>query len=635
MAEVAAPKLSSPRAATPTHTVHRRATFAYIVSGVYAVLVALAVVHHEPWADEAQAWLISRDTTLAGIWGKYTHYEGTPAVWHTLLHLLISLGLPYSAYGFVSAVLGLIAVILLIRYAPLPLWIRLALPFTYFLCYQYAVIARSYALVAPLLFGIAAIYPRAPRHIAVTTVLLAALAGVSSQAFLVSACIWAVIYLPLALKWRNIARAEQLRLIWTALGYWATLSIFALCTWPAKDVYFAENRSFSNLRALPHVAKLGLDWAFAGNWILSLLLIALSIPFLWRGGGLVFFALAAAGFCIFSAVVYVQVWHYGILFLAWLFAIWISAYKTPLTKPALVALICVIGCQCYWTAKAIAYDWNHAYSGSLAAAKYLRRSFGPTGAPAGGLYAVGYPTTAIQPYFASDIYSSMPADTRHAFWEWSTRNPAPHPDALLKSTRRDMVLIGYKNADEKKQWGDLLALLGYRRFQHFEGHTFWETGPFEDESYDLYRHTGEPQLVSALAMSDGAHNAQLLGGFYGIEGQSRWTARQFVVGLKAPAGSDRAGAELALKLFVPDVQLQKLGPLTLRAKAGDSELPSRTFSQPGSYMYAAHIPANAMSSGFAVVYFGLDKSSHGLNSDVRELGVVVTGVALRPASPAP
>jgi hypothetical protein len=120
-----------------------------LFAGAYAALVAFTIHYHEPWADEAQSWLLSRDASLAQLWGHLLHYEGTPGLWQTLLHALIRLGLTYSAYGFVSASLGLAAIVILLRYAPLPLFIRILLPFTYFLCYQYAIIARSYALIAP------------------------------------------------------------------------------------------------------------------------------------------------------------------------------------------------------------------------------------------------------------------------------------------------------------------------------------------------------------------------------------------------------------------------------------------------------------------------------------------------------
>ena len=149
----------------------------YIAGVAYALLVALTIHFHEPWADEAQSWLLGRDASLADLWGRLLHYEGTPGLWQTLLHALIRLGLPYSAYNFVSGILGLTAVYLLLRYAPLPLFIRILLPFTYYLCYQYAVLARSYALVAPLLFAIAATYTQAQRKPALTTVLAVPVGG--------------------------------------------------------------------------------------------------------------------------------------------------------------------------------------------------------------------------------------------------------------------------------------------------------------------------------------------------------------------------------------------------------------------------------------------------------------------------
>jgi hypothetical protein len=586
----------------------------YLAGGVYALVVALTVPRHEPWADEAQSWLLARDASLAQLWGHLLHYEGTPGLWQTLLHALIRLGLPYSAYGFVSALLALGSVVLLLRYAPLPLFIRLLLPFTYFLCYQYAVIARSYSLIAPLLFAIAAIYPYAPRKPFLTTTLLCLLAGVSVHGFLISLCIWITLLL-----------RPQRKLALAGFVYCAVLVGFLICAWPATDVAFAEHRGLSNLHLLADVTKAGLAGAFTGDWITSLVLIALSAPFLWRGGGWLFFVLTTVAMCLFGTIVYAQLWHFGILFLAWLFAIWISAYKTRVTRLTLLALVAAIGCQCYWTFDAIRYDWDHAYSGSLAAAQYVRQ----TGLPPGGLYAIGYPSVAVQPYFSANIYSDYRAG---AYWDWSKRNTANEPAALLASDRRELVLVGYKNLPEKQHWAELLGLLGYRASRHFDGHTFWQTGAFEDESYDLYRKTSEPRAVGSVNMADPGEAAQLLNGFYSIEGQrSRWTAKSFAVLLKTP---NQNGAELALKLYIPDVQIQKLGAMTLSADAGGYPLTASTFSQPNEYTYSAHIPGEALRSGLVLVSFRLDKSSVGLNGDARELGVVVTSVRLAQSSQA-
>jgi len=582
----------------------------------YILLVAATIHRHEPWADEAQSWLLARDASLAQLWGHLLHYEGTPGLWQTVLHALIRLGLPYSAYGFVSASLGLAAAYVLLRYAPFPIYIRLLLPFTYYLCYQYSVIARSYAFIAILLFGIAAIYPRARSKPALTTLLLCLLAGVSVHAFLISVCIWVTVYWP---GRHPEPRTVSWKLLAAGLTYWLVLIFLVFCAWPAKDVAFAEHRGLANLRLLPDVFQAGLAGAFAGYWITSLVLIALSLPLLWRGGGWLFFLLATVAFFLFSTIVYAQLWHFGILFLAWLFAVWISAYKTPLTAPTILALLAAIGFQCYWTASAVRYDWSHAYSGSIAAARYLRE----TGLPAGGLYAIGYPATAIQPYFPANIYSDF---HQGAYWDWSKRNTADDPAALFASDRRELVVVGYKVLPEKQHWAALLDLLGYRRIQHFDGATFWETHVFEFESFDLYRQTAPPRASNSVEMADPAQAAQLLSGFYDIEGgKSRWTARDFSVLLKVPAGGN---AELSLKLYVPDVQIRNLGPISINAEVAGRELPGLTLSKPMEYIYSAGVDPAALRSGYVAVNFHLDKSSAGLNGDARDLGVIVTEVAL-------
>jgi hypothetical protein len=606
----------------------------YFAGGAYALLVALTIHFHEPWADEAQGWLLGRDASLAELWGHLLHYEGSPGLWQTLVHVLTQLGLPYSAYNFISAILALAAVYLLLRYAPLPLYIRILLPFTYYLGYQYAVIARSYALIAPLLFAIAVIYPQAQRKPAWMTVLLCLLAGVSVHGFLVSACIWVALYAPLILRWRGLQALERRKLAIAGLVHWVILIFFMVCAWPANDVAFAEHRGLSNLhlQVFRDVTKANFAGAFTGYWQASLALMVLSFPFLWRGGGWLFLLLTSAALCLFGTMVYAQAWHFGVLFLVWLFAIWISAYKTRVTAPTILALIAAIGFQCYWTAAAIGYDWSHAYSGSPAAAQYFRQQ----GLPPGGLYAVGFSATALQPYFSANIYSNFHDGASPAYWDWSKQNTANDPDALFASCRRDLVLVGYKELPEKKRWADLLALLGYGLARHFDGSTFWQTGIFEAESFDLYRKSSDPKATSRVNMADKAQAAQLLSGFYSIEGGKwRWTAKNFSVLLKAPPGSERSGAELALSLYIPDAQVEKSGAITLNAEAVGHKLPAQTFFQPNEYTYSAHVPAGALQSGIVAVNFQLDKAAVNLNGDARELGVVVTAVSLDPARPAP
>jgi hypothetical protein len=197
-------------------------------------------------------------------------------------------------------------------------------------------------------------------------------------------------------------------------------------------------------------------------------------------------------------------------------------------------------------------------------------------------------------------------------------------------------LVGYKEILEKKHWADLLAVLGYQLMRHFDGGTSWQTGVFEAESFDLYRKESNPHAASSVNMADPAQAAQLLNGFHDTEaGKWRWTAKNFSVLLKAPSGSERNGAELALKLYLPDSQRHRLGAMTLSADAGGHALPARTFTDSKEYTYSAPVPAEALQSGLVVVNFRLDKTSVNINGDERELGVIVTEVSLAPLSQAP
>jgi hypothetical protein len=296
----------------------------------------------------------------------------------------------------------------------------------------------------------------------------------------------------------------------------------------------------------------------------------------------------------------------------------ISAYKTRLTAAALAALIAAIVFQCYWTGAAILYDWEHPYSGSLAAAQYLRE----TGIASRGVYAAGYPSVAIQPYFRSNIYSDFQA----SYWDWSRRNTANDPAALLDAKHREFVLIGYKNTLEKRRWAGLLPLLGYQQTREFDGGTFWETRVFEFESYDLYQEVSPPRVKDgAVDASDPAQAPLFLSGFYDIEGKSRWTARTFSVLLKA---GDAANVVLNLDVYIPDVQIRNLGPITVRASIAGRELAPQIFSSAGSHRYSAPVSPEALGAPFVTADFRLDKSSQGRYGDARDLGLVVTRIGL-------
>jgi hypothetical protein len=501
----------------------------YAAALAYGALVCAAVAHHEAWADEAQAWLLARDASLVDLWTRLLHYEGTTGLWQTLLHLFVQLGLPYGAMNVLSGVLGLAAACVLLWRAPFPLALRVALPFTFYLCYQYAVIARSYDLLPLLLFTCAATGDRASTpsrswlsRVLVTeprpsgsgcpansndvvfsaqssprdgllrpserpllfTLLLCLMAAVSIHGMVLAlaAGVSALINCP-----------DRKRFAVHVMCFAAIVILLAASAWPARDGTFIAGLNFSFGHLLEVCAK-SFGAAFTGEWVSSLAVVALSVPLLWRGGGWLFFVLAASLLCGIASVVYSQVWHHGILFLAWLFAVWISAGRRTTKgdrlsyKLALASLAIVSAVQCYWTVCSIAYDWNHPYSGSRAAARGLHE----LDLEGKKLYAIGYACIAIEPYFPHNIFANVNDGRPEAYWDWSRRNHVNEDSRRLREAPPGYVVVGYKNQFERGVWSSLVRQSGYRIIRHFDGNTFWQTRVLEPESYDLFERSAMP-----------------------------------------------------------------------------------------------------------------------------------------------
>lgn len=115
---------------------------------LYIVAHLLMCLAHEPWFDEAIAWLISRDSSLYEILFVAPHYEGHPSLWHLVLLPFAKGGLPYElSLNIISLVFSGTAVALFIYKAPFRRIIRILVPFTYFFFYQYSVISRPYCMM--------------------------------------------------------------------------------------------------------------------------------------------------------------------------------------------------------------------------------------------------------------------------------------------------------------------------------------------------------------------------------------------------------------------------------------------------------------------------------------------------------
>ncbi len=116
----------------------------------FLLWLAAAIVvtaFHEPWYDEAQAWLIARDASFKTILFETTHTEGHPPLWQLLLSVFAKTGMPYEpSLKTLQLLITSAAVLLILFKSPFPKLIRISLPFGFFIFYNTAVIARPYSI---------------------------------------------------------------------------------------------------------------------------------------------------------------------------------------------------------------------------------------------------------------------------------------------------------------------------------------------------------------------------------------------------------------------------------------------------------------------------------------------------------
>ncbi len=135
----------------------------YAVFLVFIMLYVIITAFHEPWFDEAQAWQIGKCASLHDILFEVPHYEGHPAFWSLLLAIPAKLGAPFEvSLKAIGLLVSTASVWLILFKSSYPRLMKLVLPFTYFIFYQYGVIVRPYGIMILAFLLLAVVFPE--RH---------------------------------------------------------------------------------------------------------------------------------------------------------------------------------------------------------------------------------------------------------------------------------------------------------------------------------------------------------------------------------------------------------------------------------------------------------------------------------------
>ena len=441
---------------------------------VYCVMLAMVVPWHEPWSNEAQAWLLARELSIPKLLLYYLRYEGHPALWYLVLWGPAHLHWSYAAMSWISAAIAAAGIYVLLRFSPFPFYLRALLPFTYFLAYQYGVVARSYVLFPLLCFLIAHVYRLAKPRPVPMAVLLALLANVSVHGTLV-ACALAVAYCWELFRRRRTAAISGWGVAAGAALFVASLVLVGITIRPPSDFAIVTSPVLSrvlhvlhwgagaveqsqaatppvsqplgvapiavpprphgvlaHLRELPRV----LSYAVSTHRLFSMALYLVAAVYLcMRKQFLLLGPLAVL--TLFLVFVYAREWHLGQLWIVLLMVLWAAwdeeakpgRFGLQTALAGLLALASLL--QLPWTWDAIAYDRQSQYDPSREVAAYLHT------VPAGLRIAGFGDAHTILPYFSSNIFFNLP--TAYVF---NGRQTGPYADfAAALAAHPDMLVI--------------------------------------------------------------------------------------------------------------------------------------------------------------------------------------------------
>lgn len=359
---------------------HNARTLALLLAFVlYIAIIAIVMCFHEPWFDEAQSWLIARDSSLADIISVRPHYEGHPPFWNLLLAIAAKNGVPYE-FGIkgIQLVCASLLGAWLIFKSPFKSASSLAtflIPFTYFACFQYGVTSRPYALLCLSLLVAAHYWNSADSKtssawklaISLMFMCLLSVYGIAFAAGFTIAWIWRVFSKNISktLNFSSILHAIKATIAsnWARLISWGLIAIFGAANlalaWPAKNAFATRAtidgnstiaKCFAFIFVMPSESMFT---SFYGDismrrmpfdflpiticTIFSLVIWAFAIKIAKRRKLLAVLVIPYLVLTI-VAVHYFTLHHAGLIFVFLLSILWISHIKEPLSTKDIPAI---------------------------------------------------------------------------------------------------------------------------------------------------------------------------------------------------------------------------------------------------------------------------------------------------------
>ena len=397
----------------------------------------------------------------------------------------------------VSAALACVGAWIVLTHAPFPFWLRVGVVFSYFMAYQYAVVARSYALDLLLIPLIAATFASRFQRPVLYGVLLGLLANANAHSFIIAAVLSCEFFLTLCHRggWQQADFAGC-----AACGALSAAAV--LQGWPPADA-FAPTPEIQ--RGVLMTAEAFIDrvdvwnpklpgrksqfWGFGA----SILLLIPSFLLCIRAGIATLAGAVFAGLLAFSILKFANAWHAGLLYLFWIFAIWVGwpslgAFTAARRRVIVASVAAIVFINVFYAAAATLRDIREPYSAGPAAAQVLAALRQPQD---GAIAAAGIKTFAVQPWFETNVFANYQEGAASpAYYTWRTGEDfktfatLDRWHATANSGRYGVLLLSldFMSADEIDRYVGVARGAGFCKSAELPGNLIWKSYARESDA---------------------------------------------------------------------------------------------------------------------------------------------------------
>lgn len=370
--------------------------FYIIILIVFISLSFLIGSKHEPWADETQAWLIARDTSISELFTKVLHTDGHPALWHLILKFFQFLGLSYEYFYIIPIIFSSLGVGVFLFKSKFPWYIKLLLPFTYFIFYQYTIVARGYCLIFLLLCLLATIWDKKLEKIEIFTIIMILLINAEAYTFMFAGAVFLCVIYELIKKPKEFDKKTYLKIILNFGIIILSFLITILYVYPKsmagtlKLPFYLSDAFFTNFFSTNAIVKI----------IISMVIIFYILNFIYKYNLKEFgkLCLFLAPVIIFFIVKCMNYYHVGIVLLITIFTFWIQKRTSDKAVIIFLLLVCII--QIPWSIKTSIDDYKYSYCTADQVADTIKKyDYNDL-----RILGIGFWTNSVNLYFDENIF---------------------------------------------------------------------------------------------------------------------------------------------------------------------------------------------------------------------------------------